>query len=154
MIRGKFRTLPNIKMEVKAVPYFGRSLMMTVARCWGSIFNKAKILFGVLAKKIQSTFILDNGSNYKMNDGPNDKNVFLLEKWGGENYGCRTFMQDITNSVPIQPFICNAFWNLSVVIQQVNLSNISYGAFCRNSYWKKNHYLENPLFFMILGGTG
>ena len=47
-------------------------------------------------------------------------------------------MQDITNSIPIHAFIFNAFWNLSVVIQQVNLSNISYGAFCRNSYWKKN----------------
>ena len=93
--------------------------MMTVARCWGSISNKAKILFGVLAKKTQSIFILDNGSNYKMNDGPNDKNVFLLEKWGRENYGCTTFMQDITNFIPIHPFIFNTFRNLSVAIQQV-----------------------------------
>ena len=30
-------------------------------------------MLSVLAKKIQSTFILDNGSAYKMNDGPNEK---------------------------------------------------------------------------------
>ena len=34
--------------------------MISVARHWWSISNKTKILFSVIDKKTQSTFILDN----------------------------------------------------------------------------------------------
>ena len=51
---------------------------MTVARYWEGICNKIKIMFSVLTKNTQSRFILDNGSTYKMNDGWNWKNVFML----------------------------------------------------------------------------
>ena len=54
--------------------------MMTVTRYWEIFSNKTKILFSILAKKTQSTFILDNGSSYKMNDDQNEKYVFILEK--------------------------------------------------------------------------
>ena len=54
--------------------------MMTVTRYWEIFSNKTKILFSILAKKTQSTFILDNGSSYNMNDDQNEKYVFILEK--------------------------------------------------------------------------
>ena len=96
------------------------SLVLTVAGYWESISSKAKILFNVFAKKTKSAFILDNGSNYKINDGPNEKTVFVLEKSNRENYGCRMnawiFRRDITHFIPIHPFIFNAFRNSSVVI--------------------------------------
>ena len=63
--------------------------MLTVARYFESICNKTNFLFSLLAKKIQPTFIFDNGSTYKMNDGPNEKNVFVLEKSNKENYCCK-----------------------------------------------------------------
>ena len=59
---------------------------MTVARYWGSISNKTKILFKVLAKKTQATFIILNDSNYKKSYNANEKNVFVLEKSITENY--------------------------------------------------------------------
>ena len=62
---------------------------MFVARYSGNISNKTKIMFSKLAKKTQSTFILDNGSNYKMNDGPNERNVLVPEKSNRENGRCR-----------------------------------------------------------------
>ena len=34
--------------------------------------------------KRQSIFILDNGNPYKMNDGPNEQNAFVLEKLNRE----------------------------------------------------------------------
>ena len=87
--------------------------MMTVARCWGSISYKTKILFGALAKMIQSTFILDNGSNYKMNDVPKDKNLFLLEKWNRENYGCKMNRHHCVKCVQIQSFFWSVFSRIS-----------------------------------------
>ena len=52
--------------------------IMTVTRYWGSIYNKIKNLFSALVKKTQSTFLLDNGNTYEMNDDPNEKRIFLL----------------------------------------------------------------------------
>ena len=49
--------------------------MMTVARYWESTINKTEILFSVFAIKFLASaiFFLDNGSTYKMNNGPNEK---------------------------------------------------------------------------------
>ena len=52
---------------------------MTVAGYWESVFNKTKVLFRVLAKETQTTFILDSGNNCKMNYGPTQKNVLCLK---------------------------------------------------------------------------
>ena len=57
--------------------------MVAVARYRESISKKTKILFSELAKN-KSTFILDNGGTYKMNDS-NKKIVFVLEKAYAEN---------------------------------------------------------------------
>ena len=57
--------------------------MVAVARYRESISKKTKILFSELAKK-KSTFILDKGGTYKMNDS-NKKIVFVLEKAYAEN---------------------------------------------------------------------
>ena len=57
--------------------------MVAVARYRESISKKTKVLFSELAKK-KSTFILDNGGTYKMNDS-NKKIVFVLEKAYAEN---------------------------------------------------------------------
>ena len=43
-----------------------------------SVSNKTKIRFSLLAKETHSTFILDNGNTYKINDDPNEKIVFML----------------------------------------------------------------------------
>ena len=85
-------------MELKPLSILGESSIMfdrapnmrlikTVARYWET--NKINILFSELAKKTQSLFILNNLSNYKMNDGLNEKNAFVLEKLNRENCRCR-----------------------------------------------------------------
>ena len=56
--------------------------MMTVARYWESTINKTEILFSVFAIKFLAStiFFLDNGSTYKMNNGPNEKKMPLCLK--------------------------------------------------------------------------
>ena len=56
--------------------------MMNVAKYRESVSNKTEILFSVLAKRAQSILTLDNGSIYKIDDGPNEKNISVLEKSG------------------------------------------------------------------------
>ena len=64
--------------------------MMTVARYWESTINKTEILFSVFAIKFLASaiFFLDNGSTYKMNNGPNEKKkkAFVREKSNSENW--------------------------------------------------------------------
>ena len=92
--------------------------MMAVARYWESISYKTKILFSILTEKTQSTFILDNGSNFKINNSLNENMTSslknLTEKWGMKAW---IFRQEIKHFVPIHSFIFNAFQSLSVVIQ-------------------------------------
>ena len=52
---------------------------MTSDRYWENISNKTKILFIVLFKKTESTFILDNDTTHEMNDSQKEKNVFTCE---------------------------------------------------------------------------
>ena len=54
-------------------------LMMTVARYWEGISNKTKILFSVHPKNAISSYSLQHGSIYNINDGQDEKNVFVLE---------------------------------------------------------------------------
>ena len=85
-------------MELKPLPILGESSIMfdmvpnmplikTVARYWETY--KTNIMFSELAKNTQSPFILNNLSNCKMNDDPNEKNAFVLEKLNRENCRCR-----------------------------------------------------------------
>ena len=78
-------------------------LMMNVAKYRESVSNKTEILFSVLAKRAQSILTLDNGSIYKIDDGPNEKNISVLEKSGFIQI--RVCRRDITHSIPMHPFI-------------------------------------------------
>ena len=73
MNRGKFRTLSKgndgaknryvcilTRSSIMFVRVLNMPLMMTVAKYWESTSNKTKMLYSILAKKTQSTFILGN----------------------------------------------------------------------------------------------
>ena len=77
----ELKPLPILeKGSIRFYRVLNASLVMTVARHWESVSTKTKVLFSVLIKKTQSTFVLVKGNTYKMNDSTNEKSVILFDK--------------------------------------------------------------------------
>ena len=136
--------------------------MMAVARYWESICNKRKILFPVLAKKTQSTFILDNGTNYKMKDSPNEKKMYpclknqtenTIFRWGIKplSYHCTLLFKRFPVLISNNPAKCLAKVLLGVFSIMSNIWNKR----TAEIFMAKNSIsLETMSFFDGFRGTG
>ena len=171
MIRANSETWQTLVKERNPLPIYAKGfikfyrvlntpLMMTVARHWESVFTKTKILFSVITKKTQSTFILDNGKTYKMNDGTNEKSVFLFEKSNIKHCHCQMKWRhnhlDETSTISGQytpifhcfPMLISNY-SASILTQY----SLAYSKFpFENSYGKKLHYLGSSVGFSIISG--
>ena len=135
-------------------------LIMTVARHWESVSTKTKILFSVLAKKTQSLFILDNGNTYKMNDGTNEKSVFLFGKSNRKLCHCQMKWRHnhLDKTKPISDQCTSIFHWFPVLISNYSASiltqySLAYSeVLFENSYGKKLQYIWNSVDFRLFQG--
>ena len=147
-----------VKGFIRVYRVLNTPLMMTVARHWECVSTKTKILFSVLTKKTQSTFILDNGNTYKMNDGTNEKSVFLFEKPNIKHCHCRMKWRHnhLDKASPISGQCTPIFHCFPVLISNYSASILAQYSLAysevpfENSYGKKLHYLWSSVGVSII----
>ena len=140
MIRGKFRTLSNISHGAKGhfchCRYWRNfnpawqgskynseveSISIKTKIILGEHFQWNKILFTVLAKKTQSTSVLHNASNNKMNYGLNE-NIFSCLKNQLEK---TTVVKWNEGKTKARPYQCTPLFQCYLVLMSINSASVS-----------------------------